>query len=249
MMNAWKPPVACDFIQSLKINPRTPAPISISNNRARNIAYAARRHVFSRNAPTHPVKPMINVTVPTRMRINAGSSATFVRRDRLLKVSFSVHAQTPTAMMPKPSHQNMTLNPKITYLRQQLTSLVSLRYFRTAGMAERHLSTDRANSSHTCRTDTTHRERTVNAWRRRRELRSHRGGSEGTHCIIHILREEKLGAHHLRVDHESDDMASGETILARGASLSASTSIGSFFGTPARVFYLSLSLSWARSIS
>lgn len=41
---------------------------------------------------------------PTRMRINAGSSATFVRRDRLLKVSFSVHAQTPTAMMPRPSH-------------------------------------------------------------------------------------------------------------------------------------------------
>jgi len=41
---------------------------------------------------------------PTRMRINAGSSATFVRRDRLLKVSFSVHAQTPTAMIPRPSH-------------------------------------------------------------------------------------------------------------------------------------------------
>lgn len=86
--------------------------------------------------------------------------------------------------------QNMTLNPKITYLRQQLTSLVSLRYFRTAGMAERHLSTDRANSSHTRHTDTTHRERTVNAWRRRRKLRSRRGGGERTHCIIHILREE-----------------------------------------------------------
>lgn len=86
--------------------------------------------------------------------------------------------------------QNMTLNPKITYLRQQLTSLVSLRYFRTAGMAERHLSTDRVNPSHTCHTDTTHRERMVHAWRRRRELRSRRGGGEGTHCIIHILREE-----------------------------------------------------------
>jgi len=51
--------------------------------------------------------------------------------------------------------QNMTLNPKITYLRQQLTSLVSLRYFRTVGIAERHLSTGRANLAHTCHTDTT----------------------------------------------------------------------------------------------
>lgn len=163
MMNAWKPPVACDFIQSLKMKPKTPAVISISSSSAKNIAYAARRHVFSRSAPTHPVKPMINVTVPTRMRINAGSSATFVRRDRLLKVSFSVHAQTPTAMIPRPSHQNMTLNPKITYLRQQLTSLVSLRYFRTAGMTERHLSIGRANPTHPCRTDTTHRA-DVHAW-------------------------------------------------------------------------------------
>lgn len=36
--------------------------------------------------------------------------------------------------------QNITLNPKITYLRQQLTSLVSLLYFRTAGMVKTHLS-------------------------------------------------------------------------------------------------------------
>lgn len=34
--------------------------------------------------------------------------------------------------------QNKTLNPKITYLRQQLTSLVSLRYF-LAGMIATHL--------------------------------------------------------------------------------------------------------------
>lgn len=44
--------------------------------------------------------------LPTRIRINAGSSATFVSRDKLLNVSFSVHAQTPTAIMPKPSHWN-----------------------------------------------------------------------------------------------------------------------------------------------
>ncbi|CAD1472273.1 unnamed protein product, partial [Heterotrigona itama] len=46
--------------------------------------------------------------------------------------------------------QNITLNPKITYLRQQLTSLVSLLYFRTAGMAKRHLSNAFANFTHTC---------------------------------------------------------------------------------------------------
>lgn len=46
--------------------------------------------------------------------------------------------------------QNITLNPKITYLRQQLTSLVSLLYFRTAGMAKTHLSIAFANFTHTC---------------------------------------------------------------------------------------------------
>ena len=48
----------------------------------------------------------MDLYLPTRMRINAGSSATFVSLDKLLNVSFSVHAQTPIAIIPKPSHWN-----------------------------------------------------------------------------------------------------------------------------------------------
>ena len=61
------------------------------------------------------------------MKINAGSNATLVSKDKLLKVSFSVQAQTPMAKMLKPINQKITLNPKITYLRQQETSLWFLR--------------------------------------------------------------------------------------------------------------------------
>ena len=50
--------------QSLNINPKMPAVISRRSKIARNIAYAARRAVFSRKAPTHPVKPMRNVMAP-----------------------------------------------------------------------------------------------------------------------------------------------------------------------------------------
>ena len=60
------------------------------------------------------------------MKINAGSNAILVSFDRLLKVSFSVQAQIPMANTPSPSSQKMTLKPKMTYLRQQDTSLVSL---------------------------------------------------------------------------------------------------------------------------
>ena len=64
-----------------------------------------------------------NVFLPAQMKINAGSNATLVSNDKLLKVSFSVQAQTPMAKMLKPINQKITLNPKITYLRQQETSL------------------------------------------------------------------------------------------------------------------------------
>ena len=57
------------------------------------------------------------------MKINAGSNATLVKSERLLNVSFSVQAQTPIANMLRPMSQNMTLKPKMTYLRQQETSL------------------------------------------------------------------------------------------------------------------------------
>ena len=36
------------------------------------------------------------------MKINAGSNAMLVSRDRLLNVSFSVHAHTPMAKTPSP---------------------------------------------------------------------------------------------------------------------------------------------------
>jgi len=61
---------------------------------ARKIAYAAKRAVFSRRAPTQPVNPIRNVMAPAHMKINAGSNAMLVSRDRLLNVSFSVHAHT-----------------------------------------------------------------------------------------------------------------------------------------------------------
>ncbi len=39
---------------------------------------AERRTVFSLSAPTQPVKPIMKVTAPATISINAGSSATFV---------------------------------------------------------------------------------------------------------------------------------------------------------------------------
>ena len=46
---------------------------------------------------------MRNVMAPAQMKINAGSKATLVNKDKLLNVSFSVHAQTPIARIPRPS--------------------------------------------------------------------------------------------------------------------------------------------------
>lgn len=42
------------------------------------------------------------IVLPARMKIKAGSSAMLVNRDKLLKVSFSVQAQTPMANMLRP---------------------------------------------------------------------------------------------------------------------------------------------------
>ena len=70
---------------------------------------------------------VVFVFLPAQMNINAGSNATLVSNDKLLKVSFSVQAQTPIAKILKPINQKITLNPKITYLRQQETSLWFLR--------------------------------------------------------------------------------------------------------------------------
>ena len=50
------------------MNPNMPAVISSSSNIAKNIAYAAKRAVFSRKAPTHPVKPIKNVMAPANRR-------------------------------------------------------------------------------------------------------------------------------------------------------------------------------------
>ena len=51
------------------MNPKMPAVISRRSRMARKIAYAAKRAVFSRNAPTHPVKPMRNVMAPFKDEI------------------------------------------------------------------------------------------------------------------------------------------------------------------------------------
>ena len=50
------------------MNPKIPAVISSRSNMARKIAYAAKRAVFSRKAPTHPVNPIRNVMAPFKQR-------------------------------------------------------------------------------------------------------------------------------------------------------------------------------------
>ena len=84
---------------------------------------------------------MTKVMAPAQMKMKAGSNAMLVSLLRLLNVSFSDQAQIPIASTPSPSScspkhciiqlmwspltQKMTLKPKMTYLRQQETSLVS----------------------------------------------------------------------------------------------------------------------------
>lgn len=75
------------------------------------------------------------------IKINAGSNAIFVNLEKLLKISFSFHAHTPTVRMHSPKSQNKTLKLKITYLRQQLTSEVSRRYFLIAGILSLNMNT------------------------------------------------------------------------------------------------------------
>lgn len=63
-----------------------------------------KRQVFSRSAPTQPVKPMMNVIDPAHMRINAGSRAIWLLFARFRNISFSFHAQTPTASIHNPAN-------------------------------------------------------------------------------------------------------------------------------------------------
>ena len=46
---------------------------------------------------------MTKVMAPAQINMKAGSRAMLVSLDRLLKVSFSVHAQIPIASTPRPS--------------------------------------------------------------------------------------------------------------------------------------------------
>lgn len=87
---------------SFKTNANTPKPISSNKITARNNEYDANRHVFSRRAPRAPLNPITNVTKPKMIRTNAGSNATFVNFEKLLKISFSVHAHIPTPKMKSP---------------------------------------------------------------------------------------------------------------------------------------------------
>lgn len=63
-----------------------------------------KRQVFSRSAPTQPVNPMMNVTVPAKIRRKAGSRAMWLPFVKFRNISFSFHAQTPTANMHIPAN-------------------------------------------------------------------------------------------------------------------------------------------------
>lgn len=45
----------------------------------------------------------LNNKIPIHIRMKAGSKAIFATLDRLWKVSFSLHAHTPTVNIPNPS--------------------------------------------------------------------------------------------------------------------------------------------------
>jgi hypothetical protein len=59
--------------------------------------------------------------------MKAGSNATFVMRLKLLNMSFSVQAHKPINIIESPVNQNITFDPNIKYLRQQLISELSCR--------------------------------------------------------------------------------------------------------------------------
>lgn len=48
--------------------------------------------------------------LPMHIKINAGSSATFATLPKLLKISFSLQAQTPTVKIPNPNSYNQQIN-------------------------------------------------------------------------------------------------------------------------------------------
>ena len=50
------------------------------------------------------------IFLPAHIKINAGSNAMLVKSDKLLNVSFSVHAHTPMAKMPSPRSCKMETN-------------------------------------------------------------------------------------------------------------------------------------------
>lgn len=62
-----------------------------------------RSAVFSRNAPTQPVNPMTNATIPQQMRMKAGSNMRLLSLDGCRNESFSFHAHTPTANIHNPA--------------------------------------------------------------------------------------------------------------------------------------------------
>lgn len=80
------------------------------------------------------MNPSRNVMVPNMMSTKAGSRAINVSLLIFRNISFSVQAQMPTARTSRADIQMRTLLVKSKYLRQQLISLVSLRYLRTAGI-------------------------------------------------------------------------------------------------------------------
>lgn len=79
-----------------------------------------RRQVFSLSAPTHPAKPMINITVPTMMKMRPGSTKNVVNCPILWNISFSTHAHSPIPRIPNPKSyirrkQARELRSKIIY--------------------------------------------------------------------------------------------------------------------------------------
>lgn len=60
------------------------------------------KQVFSRSAPTLPVNPIRKAMLPMHIRTKAGSNTNSVNLFKLLKASFSFHAQIPAAKIIKP---------------------------------------------------------------------------------------------------------------------------------------------------
>ena len=121
--------VICSFTHCRCMNKNTANPSWMKNTTPTNTLKIRRRKVFSLRAPTHPVKPMMNMTAPTIIKMRAGSNGMLVSWPIFWNISFSDHAQSPIAQIAPPRSQNTMLKPNTRYFIIQLTSVLSRRRF------------------------------------------------------------------------------------------------------------------------